>query len=460
LSRDLARRRTDPLAQPPRLSVPLAGQIAPPPMPRLPIQEPRKRARRFSPLLVVLIIALVIGIAGAFLVLPHSFQTDTPSAAPSIVGSLAFSNSEHLSENSTQGIGDQVTIDFNGIAAPTANKSYYAWLLGDQKQSDPKALLLGKLTVSNSKAHLFYGGDSQHTNLLQTMSRFLVTEEDAQVQPLNPSPDQSVWCFSGEFSSAPLPSTDGKQFSYLDHLRHLLASDPTLNELELPGGLNNWFYRNTGKVLEWTGSIREAWEEGKDTGFLRRQLMRTLEYLDGISFVSQDLPPNTPLLVNERLARIGLIQVNGPNQEPPSYMSHIIHHLNGLLQAGNATNDLRKKIAPLVTALANVEHWLGLARTTAQKLLKMTDAQLKQQPETLNLINDLIDNTNQAYTGEMDPITNQMREGATWVHRQMQALATLSITTVAPTTNQAPQMSGNTDRASTNSPDGSLLAGF
>ncbi len=464
-SGEFVRRRTDPLANHlPRVSVPLAALRAMPITPsRLTMPAPDNvgrgaRLRPLPPLLVVLSIALVLGLVGAFLALSRSFQPSSTGGTSDIVGSLVFSNSENLSGNSAQGIADQATIDLSGISAPDVHKSYYAWLLQDKKQTDAKSLLLGKLPANNGKAHLFYAGDNQHTNLLLSMSRLLVTEEDAAVQPLAPSPDQSTWCFYGEFSSTPLPSTDGKQFSFLDHLRHLLASDPTLNELELPGGLNNWFYRNTGKIFEWTGSQRESWEDTKDTAFLRRQLIRTLEYLDGISFVSQDLPADTPILVNERLARIGLVQVNGPNQQPPSYMSHIVHHLNGLLQAGNETGNLRKKIAPIITALANVEQWLGKVRTDAQQLMKMTDDDLKQSPQTLDLIDDMVANANHAYTGETDPATHQMRQGATWIHQQMQTLATLTISKVVPSPNGAtqPQMSGNSSRAI--GPNGTKLA--
>src|SRR5262249_14194369 len=144
-----------------------------------------------------------------------------------------------------------------------------------------------------------------------------------------------------------------KHFSYLDHLRHLLAADPTLDELELHGGLDNWLYNNTNKVKEWVGSTRQQWEETKDTNFMRRQLTRTLQFLDGNTFVYQDLPQDTPLLVNERLARIGLINVTGPNQEPPGYLYHISPHLNGLLDA-HPPPATRQKITPLITALGNV----------------------------------------------------------------------------------------------------------
>ncbi len=196
--------------------------------------------------------------------------------------------------------------------------------------------------------------------------------------------------------------------------------------MELPGGLNTWFYRNTGKILEWTGSIREQWEETNDVGFLRRQTIRTLAYLDGSSFTWQDIPPNTPLQVNDRLARVGLLSVNGPNQDPPSYLAHIVRHLNGLLQADGSSSTLRQNITELVSALNNVEFWLTQVRHAAQQLIKMSDAQLRQ-PATLTLINDMIANANLAYVGQTDPITGKEQPGVIWIHDHMQFLATLDV---------------------------------
>ncbi len=426
---EISRARTAPL------EIPVPGMVSSPP-PRLPQAAP-KRPRHFPLLLVVLTVALVIGLLGSFLVFAHALPADAPTP-PVINGRLAFTSSEQLSESSSQGIEDQVVIDMNNMSPPAAHKNYYAWLLGDKRQSDPKAILLGTLHVNRGNGHLFYPGDGQHSNLLLAASRILVTEEDAAVMPIAPSPDTSTWRYYGELSSTPINSPDNtKHFSFLDHLRHLLASDPTLDELELPGGLNTWFYRNTGKVLEWATSTREKWEETKDVGFVRGQTERVLQYLDGNSFVAQDLPPNTPLLVNERLGRIGLLEVNGPNQEPPSYLKHIVHHLDGLLQAAGATPALRKNISDLISAMNNVENWLGQVHHDAQQIVKMSDGEL-QQPATLTLLNDMIDNANHAYVGQLDPTTNNMREGIIWLHDHIQTLATLPIAPFAQSSNGTP----------------------
>lgn len=411
---------------PPRVA-PLPRQAAPLPMP--PVRQPRRGKAMIVLTTITLIVALLSSLLVLFYKFPMQLSSTTAAApvAPAAVGRIAFLSSGQLSENSSQGIADQVLIDLHNLPNPAPQKSYYAWLLGDKQQSDAQTIFLGALQLNNGAAHLLYPGDASHTNLLQITSRFLVTEEDSRVQPIAPSPDLSVWRFYGEFSQTPINSPDNpKHFSYLDHLRHLLAADPTLDELKLPGGLNDWFYRNTSKIVEWAGSMREQWEESKDVGFVRRQTVRILTYLDGMTYVQMDVPPGTPLNINPRLASIGLLAVNGPNQEPASYLTHIVNHLNGLLQAGGSTPELRKDEAAIITAMNNVENGLAQVRSAAQKIMKMSDQQL-QQPQTLTLINDMIDSANNAYASQTDPVTGQVRQSATWVHDQMQALATMSI---------------------------------
>ena len=388
------------------------------------------RRNRFPAILIVLTLIMLIGAGlGYALLLYHPLVTP-----PVVMGHLSFLSSEQLNENSNQGIDDEAQLDMSNVANPAPHKSYYAWLLADQGQGEGQAILLGVLPVHNGSIHLFYPGDAQHTNLLATMSRLLITEEDATVTPIAPSPDDSTWQYYGGFGTMPVTGTDTqgnvKHFSYLDHLRHLLASDPLLDQMELPGGLNNWLYRNSGKVLEWTSSLREQWQETQNVTFLRNQTIRTLAYLDGLSYVRQDVPASIPLGVNDRLARVGILDVNGPTQAIPAYLDHIVTHLNGLLQASNPggtpNEQLKKNVAAIIDALSNVRLDFTKVRQDAQQLLKMSDAQLRQ-PQTLSLLNDMIANTNAAYIGQPDPNTGEMYQGITWIHSQIQSLATLDI---------------------------------
>ena len=432
-------RKTMPLSPPgydfsSRKTVPLAPTTPPPveqgaPEAASPSQFPPVTGKRRSHLLAMLIILslLVMGATGVLSYL-WFFRTLPLAAVPAgqLVGRISFLSSEQLSENSDQGIDDEVQIDLHSLSTPAPGKSYYAWLLDDKNQGDAKAVLLGKLPVDHGNAYLLYPGDQQHTNLLAFTSRFLITEEDATVTPITPSPDYSTWRCYGEVPQAP-DSLDSHHYSFLDHLRHLLAADPMLNDMELPGGLNNWLYRNTGKLLEWTGSARDRWEESKNLAFVRLQTIRALTYLDGMSFVMQDMPSNAPPPAASRLASVGLIDVNGANQNPASYLDHIVYHLSGLLEAPGSTAGVRKSAAQIVAALNNVQAWLEKLRAGAKQIVAMTDTRLGQ-PGALALLNDMVDQANHAFAGDIDPITGEMREGVTWIHEHLQSLATLDVT--------------------------------
>jgi uncharacterized protein YjiS (DUF1127 family) len=404
-----------------------------PAVPRVSYTLRQKRpSHRFALALVMILLLALMGVGfGSALLHSSDFSTHAPTPPP-IFGQIHFLSSDQLSGNNSQGICDEVEINLTHLAPPAPGKRYYAWLLHDTDQSEGSDMLLGTLSVSNGTTYLFYPGDAEHSNLLAVMSRFLVTEEDATITPINPSPDKGTWRYVGAFAqqAAANGAPGTSQFSYLDHLRHLLASDPLLDELELPGGLITWLYRNTGKELEWSMSLRDHWEEDKDVSFLRRQTARILAYLDGISYVQQDLPPNTSLTVNERLARIGLLTVQTPTQDPPAYLEHIVSHLYGLIQTSNSPGSLRKPISEIITALSNVQLWLEQMRTTARQLLQMSDEQL-MQPATLMLLDTMIDNATRAYTGQTDPITGNRHEGVTWIHDFIQAVAVLDVTAYA-----------------------------
>ncbi len=389
--------------------------------------QPRKGKRGLVATIIVMLLLLLAGGAGLgyYFVYAHASPTQTVSAAPHPVGELHFLSSEQISQTSNVGLNDEVQLDLRGLQPPAPGNSFYAWLLSDTSQGDTTVVPLGKLTINLGSARLLYTGDAQHTNLLATTSRFLITEEASTPTPIAPSPDYSTWRYDGIISQSPNPQ-DPQHFSLLDHLRHLLASDPLLNELELPGGLCNWFYRNTNKLLEWTISARDNWQETRDDGFIRRQSLRVLSYLDGLAFVQKDMPTGMVLPENSPLASVGLVDVQGVNQQPPSYLTHILHHLNGLVNAPGSTPDQRKAAAQIIDAMSNVRQWLNQLRTDVKQLLNMSDAQMAQ-PAALALLNDMATQANAAYTGETDPATGTLREGVIWTHASIQALASMNI---------------------------------
>ena len=405
-----------------------------PPVPPIP-PENRKgfRTRRplslFLVLLFFVIISALIGTSLQFIraKMDGTSASHTVTSADVIVGHLSFTSSGQTSETSNQGIADQIQVQLTHVAMPSAGKSDYAWLLPDINKAEKPMTLLGKLTIQNSTVQLRYN-DSQNTNLLSTSSRFLVTEQDSTTPPLTPSADKSTWRYS-----AIIPQDHPQdKYTFLDHLRHLLSDEPSIKERGLTGGLAIWFYRDMRNILEWSNSAREYWQGSGtvSTDFMRRQAIRDLEYLDGISNVQVDAPPNTafPILVDYRKGGVPVLQLT-QEQKPTGYLYHIGLHLLGLLSFSATSPELRAKIARIMTALDTMNVWLKQLRQDAHQIAAMTDDQLRQQ-STLTILNDMATNANYAYVGKEDPNTNTTQEGAEWLYQNTLQLSTVGIQAV------------------------------
>ena len=214
------------------------------------LKKPLTRNRRIA-IVGAVILLLVASTLGTLFVLARPSTVNTNAApAQKVIGHIYFLSSERLYVNNNQGISDEVVVDLHNIPAPAPGKSYYGWLLGDANQGDVSWVPLGELSVNQGTVHSLYPGDSAHTNLLNDMSRFVLTEADASTPPTNPLIDQSTWRYYGEIYQVPSVK-DPNHFSLLDHLRHLLVQAPELNALGLPGGLSIWLLRNVEEIAKW-----------------------------------------------------------------------------------------------------------------------------------------------------------------------------------------------------------------
>src|SRR5229473_2735002 len=301
----------------------------------------------------------------------------TGSTAGSSVKLAYFVSSGLLSANpqSSQGITDQLVIELNNIPSPPPDKSYYAWLLSNT-HSEATVIPLGALTVSNGTINFAYPGDALHSNLLTTFSRFLITEEDSTSLPSSPSLNPTTWLYYAEFSQTPNPADTVNHYSLYDHIRHLLSDDPKVKAAGLSGGLDIWLYRNTQKVLEWAGSARDAQKSG-DAGFIRRQLTRIMDYLDGTTYtqLAQDLP-GQGVLADPAIAKIGLLTFAPATQSPPGYLYHIGKHLHEVSQLPQASTEQRALANRISQEMNVVNEWFLTMRAEALQLYHMTDAQL------------------------------------------------------------------------------------
>ena len=399
-------------------------------------QRARPRRRRLFLALLILLAFLLVSAGGITVWLGASHrlpfvsvqghEQNAPATTLPIVGHLYFASSGQVSPQSSVGIADEAQLDLSGLPPPSAGKSYYAWLITGSVEGQP--ILLGRLTLAQGEGHLFYMGDAQHTNLLSVVNRLLITEEPtAAVAPNVPDPDRSTWKFAAAFSQAPNPR-ETPPYSLLDHLHHLLSGDPVLDQIGLPGGLDTWLFRDTQKILEWAGSARDAW--GRDPGLIHRQLVRIVEYLDGWRYALQgELPPGTPLLVDQTISLEALRELNIADQQPPGLLEHVGLHLTGIAEAPASSAQQQRLAGQLDAALTNVRGWLERAHAEALQLAALSAVSLNQ-PGTRAVLDDLAAQAQHAFSGQEDPATNTLQDGVTQIHYLMPQLAAMSIVPV------------------------------
>src|SRR6266571_2325214 len=145
--------------------------------------------------------------------------TSHPLTVATLVGRVFFTSSGQLNPTSSEGLNDMVHLDLDGITPPAPGKSDYAWLLPDTSHNEQQPVLLGTLQILKGSAQLTYASTT-HINLLATYSRFLVTEQAANEEPIIPSLDPATWRYIGSIPDIPTPG-DANHYSLLSHLRHL-----------------------------------------------------------------------------------------------------------------------------------------------------------------------------------------------------------------------------------------------
>ncbi len=403
---------------------------APPQRPEALLARSRRRANRSLILITILALLFIVGAGFGTMTLMQR-----NSFAPGQAGGHAFFlNSGQLNQSTTQGINDELQVDLANLPDPAAGKSYYAWLLGDVRQSEAIPLFLGRLTLAQGNLHLLYRGDQQHTNLLAVFSRFLITEDSTRTPSSNPLLDQSTWRYYAALPQTPDPA-DPLHFSMLDHLRHLLVESPELAFRGLHGGLAFWFARDASIVAGLASTLGEDWHN-KAAGAIRDQVIRILDYLDGTAAIKSDLPASTPWLADAQVAQVPLLgpaprQADPPgyvfqNETPPGYVYLIQTHLNGAILSPQATREQHQLAIQINRAIDGARQALTGVYQDAKRLFSLTDAQLLQV-SSLATIDDLATQAQYAYTGRPNPSTGTTQGGSLWIYNNFQRLATFEV---------------------------------
>ncbi len=399
--------------------------ISSPPSSRRP---PERKQLAFIAVVVSLLVAVSALLLPVLLAQPGKLATAShPVTSAPIVGRVFFTSSGQLDPTSSEGLNDVLHIELGGLTPPASGKSDDAWLLPDTSQDEQQPVFLGALQILRGSAQLIYTSPN-HTNLLATYSRFLVTEQAANEEPFIPSLDPATWRYAGSIPDIPTPG-DANHYSLLSHLRHLLAKDPTIELIGLSGGLAIWLYRNAGKILEWSSAARDDWAGGQASlALMRRQIERVLDYLDGANFAWRDAPPNTPLLVDPNAGRIGLLEfVQGQN--PPGFLAHVDFHLVGYTHAPGVMVDQKRLATKIDAMLIAVTALLWKVHGDATLLAQMSDTALLE-PQALSLLDDMYTNATDAFVGQPDPATGSVQGGVTQIHDELQRLSTIEVSKI------------------------------
>lgn len=399
----------------------LVGERRDAPPRTMPLVSQQRHRRRPQVALVVTISAILTLVS--ILLLPLLLSSQFAPAAPASIqmGQVVFSSSGQLDPTSSRGVDDIVTVNLHRLGTPGYDKSFYAWLLPEDDQIKP--LLLGKGIPTKGTWQILYQSPD-HTNLLATFSIFRVTEEDSSSNPVTPTLDRTAWRYEGSIPNSPIPG-DARHYSLLSHLRHLTAKDPTLEQIGLSGGLDIWLYRNSQKIMEYTTAARDGWPSGNSgVDLLRHQIIRTLQYLDGANYSWQDTG-KVPWLIDPKAGKIGLLDFT-QNQNPPGYLSHVLLHLGGLVSAPGATTTQKQLAVKIDHVMKPITFLYRDIRTDAIKLVKMSNQQILQSGG-LTLLDDMATKASAAYAGQTDAVTGELQPGITWIHGQIQTLATFSV---------------------------------
>lgn len=403
----------------------LSPGVSPPPSNR---RQPGRKQLALIAVVVSLMVAMSALLLPILLAQPGRLATASqPLTAASIVGHVYFMSSGQLNPTSSEGLNDVVHLDLSGLAPPASGKSDYAWLLPDTSHNEQQPVFLGTLQILRGSAQLTYTSPT-HTNVLAMYSRFLVTEQAANEEPIIPSLDPATRRYAGSIPDTPTPG-DANHYSLLSHLRHLLAKDPTLEFIGLSGGLDIWLYRNAGKILEWSSAARDDWAGGQASlALMRRQIDRVLDYLDGAAFVWRDVPPDTPFLVDPKAGRIGLLEFD-QTQNPPGYLAHVDLHLVGYSHSPGVTADQKRLANQIDAMLIAVTSRLWKVHGDATLLAKMSDTALLE-PQALALLDDMYTNANGTFVGQPNPATGGVQGGVTQIHDELQLLANIEVSMV------------------------------
>jgi hypothetical protein len=400
-----------------------ASRSLPQASPSPPLRAKKKPRRKLLIGLLLLLILLLL--SSGFIAWNVFIHGTSTMQAETVVGQAFFTSSQLENDFNDQGLNDELEIDLHKISAPPSGKSYYAWLLGDKSAGTNKALLIGPLTVKHNEVQ--FSSKPLGSDLLQTYSRFVITEDSTNSTPTDPSSDVKRWVYSAELAQTPDPTDSVNQYSLLDHLRLLLSHYPVLQQAGLAGGLDMRFYLNMSSVLQFAGSARDYWNS-KGATAIRLQMIRILDFIDGATSVQADVPPHTPVIVGTQFCVIGLLapSPSSAQAQSSSYIDLIGAQVKAIMKAPGVTPEQHNLAVEIIAALNNISARLTKVHDDARRLVFLSDQQLLQR-SSLDTLDDMQTQAFYAFAGQLDTFTNNVKDGVVQTNFAIQRLATFDI---------------------------------
>jgi hypothetical protein len=176
----------------------------------------------------------------------------------------------------------------------------------------------------------------------------------------------------------------------------------------------------TRKVLEWASTARGIGRP-QAADLMHRHFIRILDVLDGPN-VQQDVPRETPVLAADHF---GLLTLD-PAADPPGYVQHVNMHMQALASSPGATLHQQALASQIDAAMNGIKGNLTAVRKDAKRLFQMSDAQLLD-PRTVPLLDDLVNQAEEAYIGRLDVPTGRRVGGVIWVSDTLQGLAAFPV---------------------------------
>ncbi|GCE23980.1 serine/threonine protein kinase [Dictyobacter kobayashii] len=401
-------------------ALPVAAQVAAPAP--APVAAPTNRLwRNLWPIFVALMIILVIGatLLNKFVTL---FPSGATSSANTVVGQMSFYNTGNALDSNHPTINDGIMLHVTNVAPPTAGNVYRAWLY-DKQQPENDALLLGVLTIKNGAGTLNYKSPT-HQNLLAAMSGFVITESAPNDQAISPVLQTRTWRYAGNIPDQP-NTKDAEHFSQLDHLRHLLAGEHTLDVRGLRNGIDFWFQHDVEQLQKEATDVKKQ----QDPVVIRQRLTDMLYYMDGPCAASEvqasgHLPaaPEGNIL-NE--SKIGLLECTQLT-DIHGHLKHVRLHLAGIVAAPGASDSQIKLANDIDVHMAKFNTLIDNMHTLVIQLGKMNKTGLLAAQNQRNQLDQLGD-FSVSTTGWTDPTTKTTEPGVATLCNQIAGLASIDI---------------------------------